>query len=248
VPTDDIGETWKDLKEEARLVAEQEPVLTSYLHATVLKHTQLGDALAYHLAGKLACHSLDPILLREVMDEALEEKPDIVAAACADLRAVRYRDPASRGYLEPFLHFKGFHALQSYRIAHWLWESGRQSLACHLQSRISEVFGVDIHPAAVIGRGILVDHATAVVIKQTGDRHPKVRRGVLIGAGAKILGNVEIGEGAKVAAGSVVLEDVPAHSTVAGVPAQVVGRPSVDQPALEMDQRLQDPDEAGPSD
>jgi serine O-acetyltransferase len=162
----------------------------------------------------------------------------------------------------PLLYYKGFHALQSYRVAHWIWNKGRESLAFYLQNRISEVFGVDVHPAARIGTGILIDHGTSVVIgetaviednvsmlhevtlggtgKQTGDRHPKVRQGVLIGTGAKILGNVEIGEGAKVAAGSVVLKDVPPHSTVAGVPAVVVGRPEVDQPALSMDQSLPD--------
>ena len=200
------------------------------------------------------------MLIRELIDEAFAADAGIAQAIRADLEAVRTRDPASRGYSEPFLHFKGFHALQSYRVAHWLWQQKRYALAKHLQSRISEVFGVDIHPAARVGRGIFIDHATGVVIgetatvaddvvllhdvtlggtgKERGDRHPKVRHGVMIGAGSKILGNIEIGEGSKVGAGSVVLEDVPAHHTVAGVPAQIVGRTTVDEPALEMDQSL----------
>jgi serine O-acetyltransferase len=171
--------------------------------------------------------------------------------------AARTRDPAARGYAQPFLYYKGFHALQAYRVAHWLWGHKRHGLAAHLQNRISEAFGVDVHPAARIGSGILIDHGTSVVIgetavvednvsllhevtlggtgKESGDRHPKVRRGALIGAGAKILGNVEIGMGAKVAACSVVLKDVPPHTTVAGIPARVVGRCTVAEPALEMD-------------
>lgn len=178
----------------------------------------------------------------------------------ADIRAITERDPAATRFSEPLLYFKGFHALQTHRVAHWLWSEGRRELALFLQSRASEVFGVDIHPAARIGKGILVDHATGVVVGETavvednvsilhevtlggtgkdcGDRHPKVRHGVLIGAGAKILGNVEVGEGAKIGAGSVVLEDVPAHATVAGVPAKVVGIAEGDEPARTMDHRL----------
>ena len=190
----------------------------------------------------------------------MEANPGIGQSIRADIRATRDRDPAAKGFSEPFLYFKGFHALQTHRVAHFLWHGGRQSLALFLQNRTSEVFGVDIHPAARVGNGILIDHATSVVIGETaviednvsilhevtlggtgkadGDRHPKVRHGVLIGAGAKILGNVEVGRGAKVGAGSVVLEDVPPHCTVAGVPAQIVGTPNVDEPALEMDHRL----------
>ncbi len=183
----------------------------------------------------------------------------------ADLVCRKRRDPACRSYLGALLHMKGFQALQAYRVAHWLWGQGREALALLLQGRIAGTFAVDIHPAARIGSGIMMDHATGIVIGETavvgdnvsmlhgvtlggtgkdvGDRHPKVRRGVLIGAGAKILGNIVIGEGAKVGAGSVVLNDVPPHSTVAGVPARMIGRPGVDQPALEMDQSL--PNENG---
>jgi len=251
---------WSTIRDEVSRDVEQEPILASFLHATILNHSSLEDALSFHLAGKLATSNLPAMLIREVIDEALSADASIRAAVRADIRAVRDRDPATDRFSIPLLYFKGYHALQSYRIGHWLWKNGRESLALYLQNRISEVFGVDVHPAARIGTGILIDHGTSVVIgetaviednvsmlhevtlggtgKQCGDRHPKVRHGVLIGAGAKILGNVEIGEGAKVAAGSVVLHDVPAHSTVAGVPAVVVGRPDVDEPALEMDHQI----------
>ena len=251
---------WQKLLTESRQKADSEPILASYLHATVLNHRRLEDALSFHLASKLATANLPAMAIREFMTEAFDKSQEIQDAIRKDLEAVLRRDPASRGISEPFLHYKGFHALESYRVSHWLWENGRHALACYLQNRISEVFAVDIHPAAKIGKGILIDHATSVVIgetsvveddvsllhevtlggtgKTTGDRHPKVRRGVLIGAGAKILGNVEIGEGSKVAAGSVVLTDVPPHTTVAGVPAVVVGKPTVEQPSLEMDQGI----------
>jgi serine O-acetyltransferase len=237
-------------------------MLASYLHATILNHRRLEDALSFHLASKLASPNLTAMSIREFMTEAFEKSASVQEAIRKDLRAVVQRDPASRGMSEPFLHYKGFHALEAYRVSHWLWENARYALACYLQNRISEVFAVDIHPAAKVGKGILIDHATSVVIgetavveddvsmlhevtlggtgKMTGDRHPKVRRGVLIGAGAKILGNVEVGEGAKIAAGSVVLTDVPPHTTVAGVPAVVVGRPATEEPALEMDHRIGD--------
>jgi len=255
---------WDKLRDECRQKAEAEPILASYLHLTILNHRRLEDALSFHLASKLATPNLPAMSIREFMSEAFDKSEEIQQAIRADLEAVVRRDPASRGISEPFLHYKGFHALESYRVGHWLWEQDRQALACYLQNRISEVFAVDIHPAARIGKGILIDHATSVVIgetavvdddvsmlhevtlggtgKVTGDRHPKVRRGVLIGAGAKILGNVVIGEGSKVAAGSVVLSDVPPHTTVAGVPAVVIGRPTTEQPSLEMDQGINGPD------
>jgi serine O-acetyltransferase len=253
---------WAAIRRDVVAEAAREPILASFLHATVLKHARLEDALSFHLAGKLSTGTLPDMLVRELIDEAFAADPSIGSAIRVDLQAVRDRDPAARGYVEPFLNFKGFHALQSYRVAHWLWQQSRCGLATFLQNRISEVFGVDIHPAARIGKGILIDHGTGVVVgetsviednvsllhevtlggtgKETGDRHPKVRHGVLIGAGAKVLGNVEIGAGAKIAAGSVVLADVPSHTTVAGVPAKVVGRPNVEEPALEMNQRLSD--------
>lgn len=258
-----MGDTiWERLREESAEIAEAEPFLASYLQLTILNHRGLEDALSFHLASKLGTPNLPAISLHEFMSEAFEKSDSIREAIRKDLEAVIRRDPASRGISETFLNYKGFQALEAYRVSHWLWERHRPALACHLQNRISEVFAVDIHPAARIGQGILIDHATGVVIgetavveddvsmlhevtlggtgKITGDRHPKVRRGVLIGAGAKILGNVEIGEGSKVAAGSVVLSDVPPHTTVAGVPAVIIGRPRTEQPSLEMDQSIGD--------
>ena len=251
---------WQSISEEVRDAAESEPVLARFLHASVLNHQSLEDALGFHLASKIESPALPAALLNEVFTKAMRSDLTLGAAVRADISAVRARDPAATAFSEPFLYFKGLHALQIYRVAHWLWRENRRALALYLQSRTSEVFAVDIHPAARIGQGILIDHATCVVIgetaviednvsilhdvtlggtgKQTGDRHPKVRQGVLIGAGAKILGNVEIGVGAKIGAGSVVLEDVPAHTTVAGVPAIVIGRTDVAAPALEMDHSL----------
>ena len=251
---------WQEIRDEVAEDVRREPALAGFLRATILDHERFEDALGSMLAAKLAGPNLDAAQIREVIHEAIDKSPGIAESARADLRAVRDRDPACAGPGEPLLYFKGFHAIQSYRVAHWLWREGRRALALHLQSRISEVFGVDVHPAARIGSGIFVDHGTSVVIgetavvgddvsmlhevtlggtgKQTGDRHPKVGRGVLISAGAKILGNVTVGEGAKVGAGSVVLEDVPPHTTVVGVPARVVGKPSSEQPALEMDHKL----------
>lgn len=235
-------------------------MLAGFLHATVLNHDCFEDSVSFHLASKLSSSTLSAMQLREIFQEAMAADALIPAAILDDIRAVQERDPAVSCCLVPLLYLKGVHALASHRISHWLWQQGRRLLALHLQNRISEVFGVDIHPAARIGRGILMDHATSIVIgetavieddvsllhevtlggtgKQTGDRHPKVRRGVLIGAGAKILGNVEIGEGAKIGAGSVVLKNVAPHCTVAGVPAVVVGRPCTAAPALDMDQSL----------
>jgi serine O-acetyltransferase len=248
---------WDQIQSEARREAEHEPLLVSFLFASVLRHRKLEDALGVILANKLQTQDLPAIVLRDLIEEAFAEDMSIGAMIRADLLAARTRDPAARGYAQPFLYYKGFHALQAYRVGHWLWREGRNALAAHLQNRISEAFGVDIHPAARIGSGILIDHGTSVVIGETavvedfvsllhevtlggtgkdvGDRHPKVRRGVLIGAGAKILGNIEVGIGAKVGAGSVVLRDVPPHATVAGIPARVVGRCTVAEPALEMD-------------
>lgn len=253
---------WETIREEVTRQIVSEPLLASFLHATILNHAVLEDALSFHLAAKLEGPSLPAMLLRELMDNTLAETPDIGAAVRADLVAVRNRDPASHGYSTPFLYFKGFHALQGYRIAHHLWGQQRHTLAMHLQSRISAVLAVDIHPAAKIGKGILIDHGTSVVIgetavvednvsmlhevtlggtgKELGDRHPKIRRGVLIGAGAKILGNIEVGAGAKVGAGSVVLKKVPCHTTVAGIPAKVVGDVMCDEPSQDMDQNIPD--------
>ncbi|MBN2737438.1 MAG: serine O-acetyltransferase [Spirochaetales bacterium] len=253
-------EIWNQILEEAREESKKEPLLSSFLYQTILNHQFMGDALSYHLTHKLENPTLPGLMLREIIDSAFRQAPDLLNSVSLDLKAIRQRDPASYSYATAFLYFKGFHALESYRVTHWLWKQDRKSLAHLFQSRISEVFGVDIHPAAQIGSGILMDHASSIVIgetaviednvsmlhevtlggtgKEEGDRHPKIRQGVLIGAGAKILGNIVIGEGAKIGAGSVVLADVPPHSTVAGVPAKKVGSTRYENPALEMDHRF----------
>jgi serine O-acetyltransferase len=255
---------WQSIREETAREAEQEPILASFLHATILNHDTLEAALSFHLANKLDSPTASAMLLREVIEEALSSDPTIGEAIRCDIRAVSERDSACGGFSVPFLYFKGFHALQAYRIAHWLWTQGREALALFFQNRISGEFGVDIHPAARIGRGVMMDHATGIVIgetavvgnnvsimqsvtlggtgKEDGDRHPKVGNGVLLSAGAKILGNIKIGDGAQVCAGSVVLKEVPPHTVVAGVPAKVIGKPCCEQPALEMNHRVDVPD------
>ena len=217
-------------------------------------------ALSFRLASKMDHPMLPTMLMRDVIDEALQDQPSILEAAAADMTATYIRDPACVDLSTPYLFFKGFHALLAYRIANWLWHCDRHTLALFFQSQVSISLGVDIHPAARIGRRIMMDHATGVVIgetavveddvsilhsvtlggtgKESGDRHPKIRRGVLLGAGCKIIGNIEVGAGAKVGAGSVVLENVPPHVTVAGVPAVVVGHPIEEKPALGMDHSL----------
>ena len=249
---------WRILRDEVESLAGNEPILASFLYATVLNHKTFEEALSFHLAAKLESATVHSITLRDVMVQAHTENPDIADASIADLTAVRERDAACRGYYQPFLFFKGYHALQTYRVAHHLWKKKRTALALHLQSRMSETFAIDIHPAAKIGKGILMDHGTGIVVGETavvednvsimhevtlggtgkhgGDRHPKVRRGSLISVGAKILGNIEIGEGAKVGGGAVVLDHVKAHTTVAGIPARAVGHPKGDQPSRDMDQ------------
>lgn len=253
---------WQTIRQEANEKAEREPMLGSFFHSTIIKHDSLKDALSYILANKLATPIMPAMAIRDVIEEAYIGDPGIVDAASCDICAIVDRDPAVDGYAIPLLYLKGFHALQSYRVAHWLWHKGRQDLAVYLQNQISVACQVDVHPAARIGRGIMFDHATGIVIgetavveddvsilqdvtlggtgKECGDRHPKIRSGVMIGAGAKILGNIEIGEGAKIAAGSVVLTDVPGHKTAAGVPAKLVGTPCSDKPSLDMDQKFLD--------
>ncbi len=254
-------DVWELLRVEAEQKAREEPILGSYFHATILNHGSFGAALSFRLASKLDNPMLPTMLIRDVIAEAISDDPAILGAAETDILANYARDPACDDLSSPFLYYKGFHALQAHRIAHWLWRHDRRTLARFFQSQISVGLGVDIHPAARIGRGIMLDHATGVVVgetavidddvsilhsvtlggtgKEVGDRHPKIRRGVLLAAGCKIIGNIEVGEGAKVGAGSVVLHDVPPHVTVAGVPAVIVGRPSEESPALGMDQRIE---------
>lgn len=253
------------MRAEATEAAAGEPVLASYFHNTVLRHKSLDDALSYQLASVLDHNALTATALQEVIAAALKSDPAISRCMRADISAWYDRDPACDQYLTPFLYFKGFHALQSHRVAHWLWRQGRHTLALYFQSRVSEQFAVDIHPAARFGCGIMIDHATGLVVGETsvveddvsilhsvtlggsgsggGDRHPKIGRGVMIGAGAKILGPVRIGEGVKIAAGSLVLSDVPEHTTVAGVPARRVGGKTEAAPAYTMDQTLDSDEE-----
>lgn len=253
---------WRQIRADVSQRADQEPMLASFFYAVVLSHDNLIQALSYQLAQQLNSPDVSVLILHDVFTEVLENNPELIAAVEADLCAVKDRDPACDDFATPLLYFKGFLAIQSQRLSHALWKKGRKSLALFLQNRISSVFDVDIHPAAVLGKGIMLDHATGVVMGETsvvgdnvsilhsvtlggsgtgcGDRHPKIGNGVLISAGAKVLGNIHVGDGAKIAAGSVVLEDVPAHTTVAGVPARIVGRPSSENPALEMDQNLSD--------
>lgn len=254
------AQVWDCIVKEARKQAEEEPMLASFYHATIINHDSFAASLSYILANKLRTASMSAMGVRDVIEEALAADPEITKSAAYDIYATVNRDPAVSMYSAPLLYLKGFHALQGHRIANWLWKQGRMALATYLQNQISVACQVDIHPAAKIGNGIMLDHATGIVIgetavvendvsilqdvtlggtgKESGDRHPKIREGVMIGAGAKILGNIEVGEGAKIGSCSVVLQAVPPHTTVAGVPAKIVGRPQSDKPAEDMDQQF----------
>ncbi|GJD78772.1 serine O-acetyltransferase [Methylobacterium gregans] len=249
---------WSRLRAEAEAVLREEPQLASFMVANILNHETLEGAVAHRVAHRLGHPALPAELIAHGFFEALREDPRMGEAFRADIVAVMDRDPATFRAIEPVLYFKGFHAIQAHRLAHHYWTAGRRDLALYMQSRSSEVFQCDIHPAARIGRGIFLDHATGVVVgstavieddvsilhavtlggtgKQGADRHPKIRRGVMIGAGAKILGNIEVGACARVAAGSVVLRPVPPNTTVVGVPARVVGTAGCAEPARAMDQ------------
>ena len=251
-------QTWSRMRVEAATAAASEPALASFLHATILNHESFEAALSYRLAQKFSDGEMNAMLWREVCDEAYADEPHIVEAALHDMRVVFERDPACHEYMQPLLYFKGYLSLQAQRVANWLWRHDRKALALYLQSRMSELFAVDIHPATKIGKGVFIDHATGIVIGETavieddvsilqnvtlggtgkdeGDRHPKIRRGALISVGAKVLGNIEVGEGAKVAAGSVVLKAVKPHCTVAGVPAKPVGECKESTPSKTMNQ------------
>lgn len=256
-----IDPVWKQVCAEAVEAIRNEPLLGGLIHSSLLHHASMERALAYRFSMKLASSEMSEQILREIADEAYQSAPELGQVARVDLMAVLDRDPACHRYLQPLLFFKGYQAIEAYRIGHWLWSIGRTDLAYFVQMRVSEVFGVDIHPAARIGRGVMIDHAHSIVIgetavvgdnvsmlhsvtlggtgKQDGDRHPKIGDGVMIGAGAKVLGNIHVGHCSRIAAGSVVLEDVPACKTVAGVPARVVGEAGCSQPSVTMDQLIQ---------
>ena len=253
-----VDPVWSRVRDEAYAAVQAEPLLGGLIHSSLLHHPSLERALAYRFSMKLASGEMSEQILREIADEAYSSDPELGQIARADLTAVFDRDPACLRYLQPILFFKGYQAVQAYRVGHWLWQQGRRDLAYFVQMRVSEAFGVDIHPAAKVGRGIMIDHAHSIVIgetavvgdnvsmlhsvtlggtgKEDGDRHPKIGNGVLIGAGAKVLGNITIGHCSRIAAGSVVLQDVPPCKTVAGVPARVVGEAGCDQPSISMDQ------------
>lgn len=251
------ADLWQIIQQETAQAATEEPTLASFLHLTVLRHKNLASVLAFHLSSKLSNSVMDARSLYELFLDALTDDAHIVAAVQADICAYYDRDPACDQYCLPLLYFKGFHAIESHRINHWLWRNNRKTVAYFLQNRVSEVFGVDIHPAAKMGQGIMIDHGTGVVIgetavlgndisilhgvtlggsgKESGDRHPKIGDGVMIGANASVLGNIRVGNCAKIGAGSVVVRDVPEHTTVVGVPAKAVGI-STCKPADEMNQ------------
>jgi serine O-acetyltransferase len=250
------------LRVEAQEAVKRDPALGAFLATAILNHHTLEQAVSHRVAERLAHPDLPAAMIRQEYDALIARDSSIGVAFRADLMAVADRDPACLRMMEPLLYFKGFHALQTYRLAHAMLLSGRRDFAMLLQSRSSVVFGVDINPAARIGKGVFLDHATSLVVgetcvveddvsilqgvtlggtgKETGDRHPKIRHGVLIGAGAKILGNIEIGHCSRVAAGSVVLSAVPANKTVAGVPARIVGEAGCAEPARDMNQILAD--------
>lgn len=256
----EIDPVWTRIVTEARDAVAQEPLLGGMVHACILHHDNLASALAYRVASKLASPEMSGQLVRELADAAYADDPSLVDDARADLVAVFDRDPACHSYMQPLMYFKGFQAMQAHRVAHWLWNAGRRDLAYFIQMRNSELFSIDIHPNCRVGKGIFLDHAHALVFGETAvigdnvsilhsvtlggtgkedeDRHPKIGNGVLIGAGAKVLGNIEIGCCSRVAAGSVVLNEVPPATTVAGVPAKVVGEAGCAQPAVSMNQLI----------
>jgi len=253
-----VDPVWTRIRKEAEEIVAREPELATFIYSSVLHHDRLEAAVVHRIAERLDHSALSGDLIRQAYSEALRDDRDIGNAFRADLVAVYDRDPATSRFIDPLLYFKGFHAIQAHRLAHWLYKKGRRDFAFYIQSRSSAEFQVDINPAARIGRGIFLDHATGFVVGETAvieddvsilhgvtlggtgkeneDRHPKIRRGVMIGAGAKILGNIEIGQCARIAAGSVVLKPVPNNVTVAGVPAKVVGEAGCSEPSRTMDQ------------
>lgn len=259
-PVESADPVWGRVRSEAEAVVRQEPQLASFIYASLLEHDTLTAAVVQRISDRLDHPVLTGTTIRQAFLDALADSPEIGDAFRADIVATYDRDPATTRFIEPVLYFKGFHAIQTHRLAHWLWKKHRKDFALYLQSRSSAVFQTDIHPAAKIGRGIFLDHATALVVGETavidddvsllhgvtlggtgndnGDRHPKIGRGVMIGAGAKILGNIEIGHCARIAAGSVVIKPVPNNVTVAGVPAKVIGEAGCAEPSRTMDQMI----------
>ena len=251
-----VDPVWTQIQREAEQAVVDEPLIGGFVHACILHHKSIEKALSYRIAAKLASNEMSMVVVREMVEDAFHDDPSLVDAARADLAAIYERDPACHKLLQPILYFKGYQAVQAYRVAHHLWDQGRRDLAYFVQMRVSEIFGVDIHPGARVGKGIMIDHAHSIVIGETAvvgdnvsmlhsvtlggtgkeeeDRHPKIGNGVLIGAGAKVLGNIRVGNCSRIAAGSVVLEEVPPCKTVAGIPAKIVGEAGCEQPAISM--------------
>jgi serine O-acetyltransferase len=260
-PLDKVDPVWARIRTEAEEVVRREPELATFIYSTILHHDTLEAAVVHRVTQRLDHPDVSAELIRQAYEDALDSEPALGSAFRADIVATVDRDPAANRFLEPVLYFKGFHAIQTHRLAHWLWGKGRKDLAYYLQSRSSAAFQTDINPAVHIGQGIFLDHATGLVVgetavieddvsilqevtlggtgKEAGDRHPKIRHGVLIGAGAKILGNIEIGHCARIAAGSVVLKSVPHNKTVAGVPAKVIGEAGCPEPSRSMNHLFQ---------
>ena len=256
----EVDPVWHRICTEAEEAIAHEPLMGGLIHAGILHHKSLEGALAYRISMKLGSAEMSEQILREIADEAYRAAPDLIEAARADIVATYDRDPACHRLMKPLLFFKGYQAVQSYRLAHWLYTHDRKDMAYFIQMRTSEMFGVDIHPAAKIGKGIMIDHAHSIVVGETAvvgdnvsmlhsvtlggtgkedhERHPKIGDGVLIGAGAHVLGNIKVGHCSRIAAGSVVLQEVPPKKTVAGVPAKIVGEAGCSQPSMSMDQIL----------
>lgn len=255
-----LDPVWDKIKQDAQKAVAKEPLIGGFVHATILHHASIEKALSYRIAAKLSSNEMSMMVVREVVEQAYADDAGLVEAARADLMAIYERDPACHRLLQPILYFKGYQAVQAYRVGHYLWSQDHQDLAYFFQMRVSEIFGVDIHPGAKIGKGIMIDHAHSIVIGETAvvgdnvsmlhsvtlggtgkeeqDRHPKIGDGVLIGAGAKVLGNIRIGHCSRIAAGSVVLEEVPPCKTVAGIPAKIVGEAGCDHPSISMNHML----------
>jgi serine O-acetyltransferase len=252
---------WELVREKAAETAQREPAVSRLLKSLVINHPDFESALAALLANQcLFTH--EEIHLHRTIAETLRKNGRIAEYATHDLVAIAEKDPAARDLLEPFLFYKGYQALELHRIGHQLWLDGQRYLAYYIQSRVSQLFGVDIHPAAYIGKGIFLDHATGLVVgetaiiednvsilhgvtlggtgKETGKRHPTICKDCLLGAHATVLGNITVGEGSVIGAGSVVLHSVPAHSVAAGVPATNKGHIAIADPSNSMDQIFDD--------
>ncbi len=258
----ELNPVWEAVRNEAKTVIDSDPAMSGFIFGNILNHKTLEEAIVHRICERLHRPEFSADMIRGVFREMQQDDKEWCDVVRADIGAVFDRDPACTRFIEPILYFKGFHAIQTHRLAHWALNNGRKDFALYLQSRASQVFQTDINPAAPFGRGIFMDHATGVVVGETaavgndvsilhgvtlggtgkvgGDRHPKVRNGVLIGAGATILGNIEIGSCSRVAAGALVLKAVPEKTTVAGVPARVVGVAGCSQPSRTMDQILAD--------